>query len=204
MDAAIDEKWSYALEVRSDANHESRAITDHAKGVRFWLLVTGVLLGSGVAVSSSALNGSLTRAQRNASAACSAYLQRGLAAAMARSSAPIVVRLTASYATTALGVLRWGGTDWGRSVPTALRNPDPSTPISVCYLTDTAMPQGWPTEVLALVPHGIPVLIRYGPAKSILISSESRQRPPDACGASEPPMPATAGVSVGASATGTV
>jgi len=87
----------------------------------------------------------------------------GLVATEALSPArPITIHLTGSYETTAAGVHQWWAS-WpgGGPAPEAIRDLDPSTPISVCYLSgatysgiDPSHTATFATEVLAILPDG--------------------------------------------------
>jgi len=99
--------------------------------------------------------------------------QKGLAATLAQSSAPITIHLTGAYGTTALGVERWwAGWPDGGSTPPAISSLDPSAPLSICYLSgdtysgiDPSHTPTFTTEILAILPNGTQVVFVTWPGK---------------------------------------
>lgn len=113
----------------------------------------------------------------DAAAACNTYYQEGVAASEAASSQPIVVHLTGSYATTPAGMQQWVSSmpDGPGAPPAAIRELAQSTPISVCYLTDSTgsfsaygssagnSGRDLQTDVVAIEPDGTAVTVLVGP-----------------------------------------
>lgn len=136
--------------------------------------LSGILMLSVAATSGAqALSGTALLRAHDAAASCNAYYQDGVTADEAASSAPIVMKLTASYATTPAGMEEWVQSmpNGPASPPSAIRSLASSALISVCYLTDTAGPisgsssaQGsLQTEIVAIEPDGTPVTVAIGP-----------------------------------------